>query len=163
MLSLCYCCILWDRRWKIYALQIMLFWYSKLSYPASSGYIFTVWAIVRKVASTTIQICLEIWTNKYKKGFFLFLNWFRAWRESCMSRPELSQFFYSCETCAIWWQTWRLIFLRIVWQILCMHDRKLNGCQQRVLFACQLTQQKCTLCSQGKQKFLSWYKLVRFL
>ena len=30
-----------------------------------------------------------------------------------------------------------------------MRDRKLNGCQQRLLFARQLTQWKCSLCSQG--------------
>ena len=30
-----------------------------------------------------------------------------------------------------------------------MHDRKLNGCRQRLLFARQLTQRKCGLCSQG--------------
>ena len=30
-----------------------------------------------------------------------------------------------------------------------MHDRKLNGCRQRLLFARQLTQRKCSLCSQG--------------
>ena len=30
-----------------------------------------------------------------------------------------------------------------------MHDRKFNGCWQRLLFAHQLRQQKCSLCSQG--------------
>ena len=30
-----------------------------------------------------------------------------------------------------------------------LHSRKLNGCQQRLLFAHQLTQQKCSLCLQG--------------
>ena len=30
-----------------------------------------------------------------------------------------------------------------------MHDRKLNGCCQRLLFARQLTQRKCSLCSQS--------------
>ena len=30
-----------------------------------------------------------------------------------------------------------------------MHDRKLNGCRQRLLFARQLIPRKCSLCSQG--------------
>ena len=30
----------------------------------------------------------------------------------------------------------------------------LNGCRQRLLFACQLTQRKCSLCSQGTYSHL---------
>ena len=30
-----------------------------------------------------------------------------------------------------------------------MHDRKVNGCRQRLLFAHQLMPRKCSLCSQG--------------
>ena len=37
----------------------------------------------------------------------------------------------------------------MAWQISRMHDRKLNGCRQRLLFARQLTQWKYSLCSQG--------------
>ena len=32
-----------------------------------------------------------------------------------------------------------------------MHDGKLNGCRQRLLFARQLIPRKCSLCSQGKR------------
>ena len=39
--------------------------------------------------------------------------------------------------------------LRIAWRILRMHDRKLNGCRQRLLFARHLIPRKCSLCSQG--------------
>ena len=35
---------------------------------------------------------------------------------------------------------------RITWRILRMHDRKLNGCWQRLLFARQLIPRKCSLC-----------------
>ena len=31
-----------------------------------------------------------------------------------------------------------------------MHDRKLNGCRQRLLFARHLIPRKCSLCSQGR-------------
>ena len=87
----------------------------KINYPASRGDIFTVWAGVQKYPlPTTIQICPETWTNKLKNGFFSVLDQFRALHESCVvfrSRSELSQFFYSLETRAIWWQTWKLILL----------------------------------------------------
>ena len=80
-------------------------------------------------------------------GFFLFLTGLEhcvnlAW--VLRSRTELSQFFYSHETAAIWRQTRRLILI-----CLRMYDRKLNGCRQRLLFARQLTQRKCSLFSQG--------------
>ena len=52
--------------------------------------------------------------NLKKRGFFLFLTGLEhcvslAW--ILRSRSELAQFFYSCETRAIWRQTWRLILL----------------------------------------------------
>ena len=46
-------------------------------------------------------------------------------------------------------QIWRTSCLRIVWRILRMHDKKLNGCRQRILFARYLIPRKCSLCSQG--------------
>ena len=67
----------------------------------------------------------------------------------------MSQFFYSPETRAIWRQTWRLTLLAIAWRISHMHDIKLNGCRQRLLFARQLTQWKCSLCVQGTSIRLS--------
>ena len=45
-----------------------------------------------------------------------------------------------------------------------MHDRKLNGCWQRLLFARQLTQRKCSLCSQGtmvvKMSLRTWIFVI---
>ena len=49
-------------------------------------------------------------------------------------------------------QIWQTSCLRIAWQIFHMHDRKLNGCRQRLLFARQLIPRKCSLCSQGIKK-----------
>ena len=40
--------------------------------------------------------------------------------------------------------------LWIAWRISHMHVRKLNGCQQRLLFAHEVTLRKCNLFSQGK-------------
>ena len=40
--------------------------------------------------------------------------------------------------------------LWIAWRISHMRVRKLNGCQQRLLFAREVTLRKCNLCSQGK-------------
>ena len=48
-------------------------------------------------------------------------------------------------------QVWRTSCLRIARRILRMHDTKLNGCRQRLLFARQLIPRKCSLCSQGRQ------------
>ena len=48
---------------------------STQSYPASSGYIFAVWAAVWKVASA----------DNHSNGFFPVLDRFRALRESCVS------------------------------------------------------------------------------
>ena len=76
------------------------------SYPASRGYIFVVWAGVRKV---------EIWMNKLKKtGFLLFLTGLEHYVSLgwiLRSRSELSQFLYSCETRINLRKTWRLILL----------------------------------------------------
>ena len=122
------------------------------SYPASRGYIFVVWAGVRKV---------EIWMNKLKKtGFLLFMTGLEHYVSLgwiLRSRSELSQFLYSCETRINLRKTWRLILLanRVTnfaharWKI-----GKLNGCRQRLLFARQLIQRKCSLCSQGIHEFI---------
>ena len=40
--------------------------------------------------------------------------------------------------------------LWIAWRISHMHVRKLNGCQQRLLFVREVTLRNCNLCSQGK-------------
>ena len=53
-------------------------------------------------------------------------------------------------------QIWRTSCLRIAWRILRMHDRKLNGCRQRLLFASQLIPRKCSLCSKGSENE-NWY------
>ena len=91
------------------------------------------------------------WIN-FKNGFFPVLGRFKSLRESCMSLmsqvrvdtiflfPQNSPF----DNRSDYWFS-----LRIAWQILHMHNRKLNGCQQRLLFACQLTQGKCSLCLKG--------------
>ena len=50
-------------------------------------------------------------------------------------------------------QIWRTSCLRIAWRIVRMHDGKLNGCRQRLLFARQLIPRKCSLCSQGRKTF----------
>ena len=55
-------------------------------------------------------------------------------------------------------QIWRTSCLRIAWRILRMHDRKLNGCRQRLLFAHHLIPRKCSLCSQGSILFHWNYK-----
>ena len=39
--------------------------------------------------------------------------------------------------------------LLIAWRILRMHDRKLNGCRQRLPFARHFIPRKCSLCSQS--------------
>ena len=39
-----------------------------------------------------------------------------------------------------------------------MHDRKLNGCRQRLLFARQLIPRKCSLCSQGNKQSIEYGK-----
>jgi len=44
--------------------------------------------------------------------------------------------------------------LRIAWRISRMHDRKLNGCQQSLLFTPQLTQQKRSLYLQGAVRLI---------
>ena len=44
---------------------------------------------------------------------------------------------------------WRTTCLRIAWRISRMHDRKLNGCRQRLPFARHFILRKCSLCSQG--------------
>ena len=44
---------------------------------------------------------------------------------------------------------WRTTCLRIAWRISRMHDRKLNGCRQRLLFARHFIPRKCSLCSQS--------------
>ena len=44
---------------------------------------------------------------------------------------------------------WRTSCLRIAWRISRMHDRKLNGCRQRLPFARHFIPRKCSLCSQG--------------
>ena len=74
-------------------------------YPASRDYISAVLAGVRKVASAD--------NRSNPSGFFLFLTGLEdcasvAW--VLRSQSELSQFFCSRETRAIWRQTWRLIF-----------------------------------------------------
>ena len=47
-------------------------------------------------------------------------------------------------------QIWRTSCLRIALRrILRMHDRKVNGCRQRLLFVCHLIRRKYSLCSQG--------------
>ena len=61
---------------------------------------------------TTVQIHPEIWTNKLKKNvFFPVIDWFRTLRESCVADQSCRNFFYSCETRAIWRQTWWLLLL----------------------------------------------------
>ena len=55
-------------------------------------------------------------------------------------------------------QIWRTSCLRIAWRILRMHDRKLNGCRHRLLFAHQLIPRKCSLCSQGSKQDASDYE-----
>ena len=44
---------------------------------------------------------------------------------------------------------WRTTCLRIAWRISRMHDRKLNGCRQRLPFARHFIPRKCSLCSQS--------------
>ena len=40
----------------------------------------------------------------------------------------------------------------------------LNGCQQRLFFAHQLTQQKCSLCSQGTFNSIKYKKwIIKFI
>ena len=62
-------------------------------------------------------------------------------------------------------QIWRTSCLRIAWRILRMHDRKLNGCRQRLLFARQLIPRKCSLCLQGirvKEEVGVFLKMLHF-
>ena len=74
------------------------------------------------------------------------------WKYFRSGRSELklvNAIFYSRETRAIWRQTWRLILLANRVTNFAHARYKLNGCRQRLLFARQLTQRKCGLCSQG--------------
>ena len=41
-----------------------------------------------------------------------------------------------------------------------MHDRKLNGCRQRLLFARQLIPRKCSLCSHAGYKEVQLFKQI---
>ena len=53
------------------------------------------------------------------------------WKYFRSGRSELTQFFYSRETCAIWRQTWRLILLANRVTNFAHARYKLNGCRQR--------------------------------
>ena len=68
------------------------------------------------------------------------------WKYFRSGRSELTQSFYSRGACAIWRQTWRLILLANRVTNFAHARYKLNGCRQRLLFAHQLTQRKCSPC-----------------
>ena len=91
------------------------------------------------------------WIN-LKNWFFPVLGRFKSLRESCMSlmsQVRVDAIFLFLQNSPIDNRSDYWFSLRIAWQILHMHNRKLNGCQQRLLFACQLTQGKCSLCLKG--------------
>ena len=91
------------------------------------------------------------WIN-VKNGFFPVLGRFKSLRESCMSlmsQVRVDEIFLFPQNSPFDNRSDYWFSLRIAWQILHMHNRKLNSCQQRLLFACQLTQGKCSLCLKG--------------
>ena len=88
----------------------------------------------------------------WKTWFLPVLDQFRALCESGVADQSCRNFFKSHKTCAIWRQTWWLILLANCMTHF-MHARyNLNSCRQRLLFAHQLTQWKCTLYLQGSWK-----------
>ena len=123
-------------------------------YPASRGYIFAVWSVVRKVTSADNR---SIFYHACAK----FVTWFASkinhqgssglssnvasstgikilqqlWSATQDSRNALN-----------WSRTGKNLFFKFIrpdfWT-------DLNGCWQRLLFAWQLTQRKFSLCSQG--------------
>ena len=103
---------------------------------------------------------IQKWSGRIneKNEFFPVLDRFRALRKSCVADQKLSQFFYIPAKLAPFDDRHDDYFcLRIAWRISRMHDRKLNGCRQRLLFARQLTQRKSSLCSQGSRSAIGQF------
>ena len=85
-----------------------------------------------------------------KNGFCPLLDWFRALCESCVNLVQQIR----VNTIFLFLQNSRHLMTDLTINFACesrdeFRDRKLNGCRQRLLFTQQLTQQKCSLCSQG--------------
>ena len=88
-----------------------------------------------------------------KNGFFPVVDRFRALRESCVNLAQQMRvnaiFLFPRNLRHLTTDLTINFACEIARRISRMHDRKLNGCQQRLLFARQLLQRKCSLCSQG--------------
>ena len=107
-----------------------------LMYPASRGYIFTVWAGLRKVASADNCSIFYYACVKFAMPFASKIN--------CQVCPQMVRVLggiKNCDNSDLLHKTQAMHWNH------CWMD--LNGCQKRLLFAQQLTQRKCNLCSQG--------------
>ena len=123
-------------------------------YPASRGYIFALWAVVGKVASVDNRSIFYRACAKFVTRFARKINHqvcrqmarvLREWN-NCNNSDLLRKTHARLTQCSKPVKNWKkpvFLFIRLdFWT-------DLNSCRERLLFARQLRQRKCSLCSQG--------------
>ena len=132
-------------------------WLSK-GYPASRGYILK--SSLYRQPFKSVQKSEQI---NLKNRFIPVLDRFRVLHESCIADQSCLHFFIPWKLASFDNRPNDIFCLQIVWRISCMHDRKLNSCRQRLLFARQLTQWKCSLSLHGSQGPSQIHKKEKYL
>ena len=114
-------------------------------YPVSRGYIFTVWAVMRKVASANNHSIFCCACAKFITRLASKINSMSGLSSHGMSFEGIKKITTTLICYAKLMQCSKPVKNRT--KTVLIYSDGLKCCQQKLLFACQLVQRKCSLCS----------------